>query len=151
MKFIIHSEKINEAVYVIYRQKEHSFDTLNNSSHGFSSVLLNEINLEVDETLRVISVWGLSSYEEWIIAEFPVPSSRIQVSLEIVEDIIPGVSIRIHPDNGGRWPIYVSPDRAWICIGNKPLPTDSAIQFLSNAMAVLKNNMISCVLIQLSH
>jgi hypothetical protein len=50
---------------LVYRPEEFSFDITPAPLSGFTSVLLDDLNLEVDETGKVVSVWGLCPHTRW--------------------------------------------------------------------------------------
>ncbi len=58
---------------LIYRTDEHSFDTERGPTDSGSSLLLNDIQLEVDHEGRALYVWGLAPMPAWIAGELHPP------------------------------------------------------------------------------
>jgi hypothetical protein len=66
---------------------------------GFTSVLIDDLNLEVDRSGRIISVWGMCPHTRWKAATL-VPSPADEGVLFLIPDrvLLPGVSERIKSD-----------------------------------------------------
>ena len=88
---------------------------------NFSSVLVNDINLEIDPNGVVISIWGLCPYMNWIDAVLGSPQAGAgEVRFVGDSPITRGVSIRL---NRERWPTYVDRSNGWIYIAGTAKPT----------------------------
>ena len=51
---------------LVYRPEEYSFDMEPAPSRSFTSVLVDDLNLEIDEAGKVISVWGMCPHTRWV-------------------------------------------------------------------------------------
>ena len=126
-----------EDARLVYRESEHSFGVTPWQGGGVSSVLVNDINLEVDEDGLVLFPWGLCPRATWMSTILEVPSGpRRRLMIRAGAPTIPGTSRRLTP--GERWPVYLSAQGPWICVG-QPQPHDGqvVIEFSPGAMAVL--------------
>ena len=81
---------------LVYRADEFSFDTEPAPVAGFTSVLFNDLNLEVDGSGRIISVWGVCSYMTWKPASLAPPGADLGEAFVISEaPLRRGISMRI--------------------------------------------------------
>lgn len=82
---------------LVYRPVEYSFDMEPTPVKNFTSILVDDLNMEVDETGRVISIWGLCSHTRWTKAPLTPPSARTGALL-VVSDrpLLRGVSVRLN-------------------------------------------------------
>jgi hypothetical protein len=114
---------------LVYRADEFSFDTEPASVAGLTSILVNDLNLEVDDVGRVISVWGLCPYEQWKPASLKEPVADPGEAFVVSEaPLRRGVSIRINQQS--RWDTCADATSGWICMKGKNAP-DSATKILS--------------------
>jgi hypothetical protein len=117
MRFKIKPGYINENMSIVYRKNEYSFDAIPKPEGGVSSILLNDIQLEIDTEGRILYIWGLSPYTSWISVELSPPSGKKGIiNVELDKDVIPGVAVRI--GEVGEWPVFHDDKLGWICIGN---------------------------------
>ena len=117
---------------LVYRADEFSFDTEPAPVVGFTSVLVNDLNLEVDDAGRVISVWGICPYTQWKRTSLSVPVSDLGEAFVISEvPLQRGVSTRINPRS--RWDILADPTSGWICMKGEHM-LDSATKILSGVI-----------------
>src|SRR5687768_2012252 len=91
---------------LVYRRAEHSFDVEPRPTAGVSSLLVNDVQIEVDEDGCLMYAWGFCPQESWSIGVVDQPEAIIG-RLQYVETIIPGVSKRLNPH--GRWPTTHDP------------------------------------------
>lgn len=98
---------------LIYRANEYSFAVIPWPSN-FTSVLINDLNLELDQQGRVIFVWGLCPYTAWKQATLEPPHADFG-DVYFVPDspLEKAVSVRLKQP---RWPIYVDNSSGWIHI-----------------------------------
>lgn len=102
---------------VIYRISEHSFDVEPASLEGFTSLLINDLNLELDKKGQIISVWGLCPRKHWLPANLSPPQARpATICIGDIASIKPNVSIRL---NAEPWPVYVDTVSGWVRIAAK--------------------------------
>ena len=98
---------------LVYRPHEYSFDTVSSQRGGVTSVLLNDLNLEMDNSNRVIAIWGMCPHTRWVERALVPPmaqSGSLIVSSE--EPFLPGVSVRMNGEK--RFPVYVDRKVGWI-------------------------------------
>ena len=99
---------------------------------SFTSILVNDLNLEVDDTGRVISIWGICPYTQWKRASVTPPVADLGEAFVISETPLQrGVSTRMNPQS--RWVTFADPASGWICMKSENVP-DSAIKILSGVI-----------------
>lgn len=100
---------------LVYRPEEYSFDVEPASGRGFTSILVDDLNLEVNELGRVISVWGLCPHTRWIEVKLTPPESDFG-DVFFVSDVqlSRGVSVRLNHNK--YLPVHVDPGSGWVCI-----------------------------------
>lgn len=102
-------------IILVYRADEFSFDTEPAPVAGFTSILVNDLNLEVDGSGRIISVWGVCPYTRWKPASLAPPAADPGEAFVISETPLGrGISMRINPQN--RWDTFADPTSGWVCI-----------------------------------
>jgi hypothetical protein len=98
---------------LIYRADECSFDTDPAPIGAFTSVLLDDLSLEIDACGRIISVWGLCPYTRWKRASLVRPREEVgDVFFMPDGPLVRGVSIQVN--KSGYWPVYVDPSSGWV-------------------------------------
>src|SRR5690349_3175705 len=119
---IAQQSTITSKANLIYRPKEFSFDVLPTPPSGFTSILVDDLNLEVDETGKVVSVWGLCSHTRWKEAAL-VPPQAAYGDLIVVTDkpFQRGVSLRLTPAKEYR-PVFVDRRSGWVKVQGAPNP-----------------------------
>lgn len=81
----------------LYRRIEYSFDMEPPPNRNFSSVLIDDLNIEVDNKWRVVSVWGVCPYTRWKDATLRSPSAEVgAVSVNSDTPIARGVSVPVN-------------------------------------------------------
>jgi hypothetical protein len=127
---------------LVYRSDEYSFDTLNRLS-GVTSLLINDIQLEVTEQGAVSHVWGLCDHpSRWQASNLTAPIAR-GGALLCPASLTPGVSIRL---NDQRWAVRHDTRTGWIAIGDhKEAESDEVVEFQSNCRAVLRDGELVCL------
>jgi len=99
---------------LVYRPEEFSFDVEPVQSGGFTSILINDLNLEVDAVGRIISVWGLCPHTRWIEANVSPPDAAFQDVFVSNVQLFQGISLQL--DHALCSPVYVDPLSGWIRI-----------------------------------
>ncbi len=100
---------------LIYRADEYAFDVIPAPSTAFTSVLVNDLNLELDAHGHVISVWGLSPHTSWKRANLKPPvADFLNVTFVADGSLNRGVSVRLN--KGKYWPVFVDPTSGWVCV-----------------------------------
>jgi len=112
---------------LVYRTDEYSFD-VEPSRANFTSVLFNDLNIEIDCAGRAVSVWGLCPYTTWTAARVSPPEASFG-DLFFISDkpLVGGVSLRV---DSQRWPVFVDRDSGWILLDRGRTP-DIAVKLLS--------------------
>ncbi len=147
MKFIILPEdhKAKNAS-LTYSKEWGSFGTepLSALDVGGSSILINDLQLEIDDEGKILYVWGycpLIRYEK----TNETPEHYICHGLQVILDkeIIPGISTRLN--EGNPWPRYINPKTGWVCIGNPVTQHTSMIEFAPDSIATMQGDQIIAV------
>jgi hypothetical protein len=115
MRFRIGSRpsRLTDSV-LVYRPDEFSFD-VEPQLAGFTSVVVNELSLEVDETGKLIKVWGYCPHLAWAKSTvMPPRADRFEVFAISDERFLGGVSQSVNSDR--RWPVLVDPQSGWVCL-----------------------------------
>ena len=136
MKFLIQEPQTDQKFSLVYREEDYSFDIEPHDGSGFTSILINDLRLEIDERGRIMYVWGLCpliNYEETNAAPQNYKVNSLIVLLD--KPPIPGVSYRLNEDD--RWLIYINKKKGWICIGNPKTEVTQMIEFAPNCVATL--------------
>ena len=144
MKFLIQKNKTIQTFALVYREEDYSFDIEPHDGSGFTSIMINDLQLEIDDEGKIIYVWGLCpliKYEK----TNETPESYESTSLVALLDKppIPGISYRINEKE--RWPIYINKKKGWVCIGNPKINGKQMIEFVPNCVAALENQEITAI------
>ena len=120
---------------IIYRRAERSLDVEPRQGRGVASLLVNDIQIEIDENGYLLYVWGFCPYQSWVPTKLSVPiscSGRLRYTNGAV---VPGVSKRLN--TGKPWPIAYDASSGWLCIGEMSA-RDKVVAFAPDAIAVLR-------------
>ena len=144
MKFVIQKSETAPRFSLVYREEDYSFDIEPHDGRGFTSIMINDLQLEIDDEGKIIYVWGLCpliKYEE----TNETPTSYESNSLVALLDKppIPGISYRLNENE--RWPIYINKKKGWVCIGNPKINSKQMIEFVPNCVATLENQEITAI------
>jgi len=113
---------------LVYRPEEYSFDMEPPPIENYTSILIDDLNLEVDETGRVISIWGMCPHTRWLEAALSPPLSKTGV-LFVTPDrpLLRGVSMRLNSAKYLR--TYVDRAAGWVRIKGEPTSAASVMVF----------------------
>lgn len=127
-----------------YIKSEHSF-SMEGTDSGDASVLVNDVNMELNGNGRVVSLWGYSPMANWkTCAVKPPPSSINDHALVFIDKLIPGTSKRINSDK--TWPVYYDSASGWVCFSGLTVgEVDTVIQFLPNCYAAFVDNSLIAI------
>lgn len=141
MKFFLEKSQKKKNSKLVYRGEDNSFDTEPLEENGHTSIMINNLQLEIDDEGRIIYVWGYCPLIHYIeTEEFPYKYiSKTLVSF-LNKPITPGVSFRINEKE--KWSIFINKKRGWICIGNPKTLGAKMVEFLPNCIAALVNDEI---------
>jgi len=128
---------------LVYRRNDMAFATEPGLDGRGISVVINEVELFVDDSGRVISVSGYCPYQGWRHTSFSPPKHDPGV-LTVV-----GLHPSTEPDGmafglndvTNRWPVHVNAE-GWVCIGDPANSGDEAVEFAPNSVAVLREDQI---------
>jgi hypothetical protein len=99
---------------LVYRPDEYSFD-VEPTPAGFTSILVNDLSLEVDRSGRVVSVWGLCPHPGWQRAELSPPPADVRDIFVVADTPLQGgISQRLNPEQG--WSMLADSESGWVCV-----------------------------------
>jgi len=113
---------------LVYRPEEYSFDVEPAPGGGFTSILVDDLNLEVDELGRVISVWGLCPHTRWVEAKLAPPEADFGDVFVSDVQLSRGVSIRLNHNK--YLPVHVDPESGWVRIRGEGIAAASSVKLL---------------------
>lgn len=144
MKFLTHSNETAQTFSLVYREEDYSFDVEPLNSSGFTSIMINDLQLEIDDEGKIIYVWGLCPlihYQETDEGPKNYESANLIALLD--KPPIPGISYRLNEKE--RWPIYINKKKGWVCVGNPKNFGEQRIEFIPDCVAVLENQEIVAI------
>ena len=130
---------------LVYRQSEHSFQAIPKPNGGITSILVNDLQLEVDDQGTVLYAWGLFPHAEKCDPTTSVPPTARRLRLRFIPDEhwVPGVSSRL---NKTPWSMFANKSEGWVGVGDPNVPYEAqAVEFAPNSIAVLVDNSIVAV------
>lgn len=117
MKFVLEKAQPNGSGTLVYRPESFAFDVLPRPSNAVGSVLVNDLELEVDHGGTVLCVTGLCPHPGWQPTDFPPPLARPGVlRVSSTSDWVPGISKRLTAPYA--WPMSVNRNVGYVCVGN---------------------------------
>lgn len=144
MKFLIQEPQEDQSFSLVYRPEDYSFDIEDLDGTGDSSIMINDLQLEIDYEGKIMYVWGLCPliiYEET--NEFPFEYKTASLIALLDKPPILGISYRLNEDH--RWPIYINKKKGWVCIGNPQIQNKLLIEFAPNCVAAIKGETLVAV------
>ncbi len=140
IRFEIDFSKQKTEANLLYEKEEFSFHVDPHVSKGVASVLINDLQIEVDVDGNAIYVWGLCPYTAWKKNRDDPPEARPgRLKVSWGEDIVPGVSKRI--GDRGSWQVTFNPESGWIRIHDPASNNISGelVEFATGALAQVDN------------
>ena len=136
MKFLIQEPQEDQNFTLVYRDEDYSFDREPHDGIGFASIMINDLQLEINDEGKVMYVWGLCPLTQYKETQ-EVPQKYKPHSLVALLDKspTPGISYRLNEDC--RWPIYINKGKKWICLGNPGTKDKRLIEFAPNCIATM--------------
>jgi hypothetical protein len=136
MKFRIQEPQEDQNFSLLYRAEDYSFDREPHDGTGFTSIMINNLQLEIDDEGKIIYVWGLCPLINYIETDED-PQGYKPYSLVALLDKppIPGISYRLNEES--RWPIYINKKKGWVCLGNPKTKDRQLIEFAPNCVATM--------------
>jgi hypothetical protein len=144
MKFLIQKSETAQTFSLVYREEDYSFDIEPHEGTGFTSIMVNDLQLEIDDEGKIIYVWGLCpliKYEET--NEIPERYESNSLIALLDKPPVPGISYRLNEKE--RWPIYINKKKGWVCIGNPKINGKQMIEFVPNCVATLEDQEITAI------
>jgi len=136
MKFLIQEPQEDQNFSLVYRSDDYSFDIEPLDGTGDTSIMINDLQLEIDHEGKIIYVWGLCPLIEYKETnEFPhgyKPGSLVAL---LDKPPVLGISYRLNEDS--RWPIYINKKKGWVCLGNSETKDKQLIEFAPNCVATI--------------
>lgn len=113
---------------LVYRSEEYSFGMAPPPRSSFTSALIDDLNLEVDESGKVISVWGMCPYTRWKERVLQPPVADVGALFAIPDrPFLPGVSVQV---NSKKYlPTYVDRVSGWVHIKAECVPATAVTVF----------------------
>lgn len=117
---------------VIYRDHDFSFDVEPAPIRGFSSFLVNDLSLEVDEEGNLLSVWGLCPHPRWQQGIVQPPKATTgAIRIRANSPLSRGISTSLTGES--RWPIVYDSESGWLAIGD-PQDAEVFVSFVDGAV-----------------
>ncbi|MDR3624159.1 MAG: hypothetical protein P4L16_03345 [Chlamydiales bacterium] len=136
MKFLIQKPQKDQNFSLIYRPEDYSFDVEPLNGTGDTSIMINDLQLEIDHEGKIMYVWGLCpliKYEKT--DEFPFKYKTGSLVALLDKPPVLGISYRLNEDQ--RWPIYINRKKGWVCLGNPKTKDKQLIEFAPNCVATM--------------
>ncbi len=109
---------------LVYRADEYSFDIIPPASDAFTSVLLDDLNLELDAVGKIVSIWGMCPHTRWKeVAMLPPSADFGEVFFIPDTPLARGVSTCLNDRK--YWPVLVDPSTGWVCVRGEGVATSS--------------------------
>ena len=119
---------------LIYRPDEHSLDVEPRPEQGVSSLLVNDVQIEVDGDGNLIYVWGVCSHDSWKPARLDPPAATHGRLRYVGAEVVPGISRRLNAS--GSWLVSYDSSSKWLCVGDESI-SGEAVAFGPDSVAVL--------------
>ena len=144
MKFLTKEQQNDQFFSLVYRSEDYSFDVEPLDGTGDSSIMVNDLQLEIDDQGIVMYAWGLCP----LIDCHPTknfPKKYRSVALIAVLDKPPVLGISYRINEYARWPLYVNKKKGWVCVGNPETKSKELVEFAPDCIATLENNEIIAI------
>jgi len=137
MKFIIQEPQEDQNFSLVYRPEDYSFDIDPLDGTGDTSIMINDLQLEIDHEGKIMYVWGLCPLTKCKeIDEFPFKYKAGSLVALLDKPPILGISYRLNEDS--LWPIYINNKKGWVCLGNPTTKNKELIEFAPNCVATME-------------
>ncbi len=145
MRFKFHPAQSMTPKRLIYHSEQYSFDVEPRTETGITSLVINDLQLEIDESGRILCAWGFCPYQNWKYTDSLPPSfTPGSLAIDIEIEIVPGVSHRL--TKPGEWPIFVNSKAGWVCVGKLDSPhRANSVEFSTNSIAVLEDGLLKAI------
>ena len=119
---------------LVYRRSEFSLETEPQPSGGGASLLINDVQLEINEDGHLLEVWGYCPEQSWRTAVLKTPEATGAQLRWTGNSIAAGTSLRLN--DSGRWDVLFDPIRLNLRIGST-IDGDQFVAFAPGAIAEL--------------
>jgi len=119
---------------LLYQRSESSFDVVPKPARGVASLLVNDIQIEIDEDGRLVYVWGFCPQESWASAIIQPREAVVGRLRYEGAAVVAGVSRRLNA--GKPWMVLHDRVSRWLCIGDH-LSEGEPVAFAPRAVAML--------------
>jgi len=144
MKFLIQEPHNDQNFILVYRKEDYSFDIEPLVESGDASILINELQLEIDYNGKIMYAWGycpLINHKET--REFPKDYKKHSLLALLDKSVSPGISYVLNEDC--RWQVYFNKREGWICLGNPNTKHKQLIEFAPNCIATMEGKEIIAI------
>jgi hypothetical protein len=117
---------------LVYWSDERQIDVEPRYGGGAASLMVNDVQIEVNEDGLWLYLWGYCPRESWAPAALTSPPAEAG-RIRFWGEVIPGVSERLNPT---RWASVFDESSAWLCIGD-PDALGEVVAFGPASIAVL--------------
>lgn len=127
---------------MFYRKKYEEFDTepYEKCVHG-TSLLINDLELEIDEDAKVRLVAGYAPLNpHHTTRKYPKRFEKGSIYFSFDPKRVPAGTHQLN--NDGAWPLYFNEKRGWICIGDPEIKDRQLVEFAPDAVASIKKSKI---------
>lgn len=145
MRFYIapHSKGLPNGKFV-YKRDEYSFDFVPASVAGFASLMVNDLNIEIDRNGKLLSVWGLCPYNGWKESVLNHPETINSDLFVKGIDIRPDVAVPINPDHV-HLPVFADFEKGIVTISTGREP-DFCVQIIPGAAVQISSRGEFCAI-----
>jgi len=135
MKFLILDPQKDQNFSLVYRAEDYSFDVEPLNGTGDTSIMINDLQLEIDHDGKIMYVWGLCPLIKYVeINEFPIKYKIGSLIALLDKPPVPGISYRLNEE---RWMVYVNKKKRWICLGNPEITDKQLVEFAPGCIAAM--------------
>lgn len=144
IKFLNEEPQKDQNFSLVYRSEDYSFDVEPLDGTGDTSILINDLQLEIDHEGKIMYVWGLCPLIKYETThEFPIKYKTGSLVAVLDKPPVLGVSYRLN--EGRRWLIYINKEKGWICLGNPAIKDKQLIEFAPNCVATMEGHELIAV------
>ncbi|MCX5645466.1 MAG: hypothetical protein NTZ17_12445 [Phycisphaerae bacterium] len=122
---------------VLYVPEDYAFQFRPKPAGVVTSLLVNDVELEIDGNGHLLNPWGYCPYMGWIATDSG-PDHLLTLRLKVEGlNIVPGISMRVNEDS---WGVWVNRQTRWTCIGNaEKLDTVTYVEFATDSVVALSS------------
>ena len=116
-----------------------------NCEDAITSIVVNDLQLQVNANGRVLWAVGLCPHTSWLDASLAPPPAYPGLLIAMVqEELVPGVSLRL--TSPGGWPMYADPRSGWVSLGDPERSEgEETVEFATSSLAVLRSGELAAI------